>query len=127
MAGSPRNWSALRAAIAMIAALRVHARRVGQQRRVVDAQVGAAPHPAEAVGAGAVAVLADAHRRREVHGHEVRPVAGERVPPLHEVVGARGRRRPPVTDGYSSVAPGGEQHLAEVHERRVRGGSCRRR
>ena len=87
------------ATIAMIGPCGLTPGRLRQQRRVVHAQVVVAPDPPEAVGAGAGPVLADAHRRREVHRHQVGAVARERVPPLHEIARSCGRCTPPVTEG----------------------------
>src|SRR5439155_14379466 len=52
--------------------LRVHAGGVGQERGVVDAQVPEAPDAAEAVRARPRLLLAHAHGRGHVDGHEVR-------------------------------------------------------
>ena len=111
-----RKWSALRAAMAMIAACGLTPGRVGQQRGVVDAQVSEAAHPPEAVGAGRPRSSPIRTRRREVHGHEVRL-------PARSSASHQPTRSSPVADDRPAddrrVQLGGagrEQHLAEVHQ-----------
>ena len=111
-----RNWSLLRAAIAMIVPCGLTPGASGSNdasltRRFVKPQTR--PKLSAPVR---VAVLADANGRREVHRHQVGAVARRGIQPLHEILGPRATT-PPVTDGYISVAPGGEEDFAEVHER----------
>ena len=100
-----RNWSALRAAIAMIAACGFTPGASGSSDASLTRRLRVAPDAAEAVGAGRGAVLAHAHRRREVHGHQV-GAGARRTRPTNRR-GPRGVRTtgPPAIDGYSSVAP----------------------
>ena len=102
---SARNWSLLRAAIAMIAPCGFTPGASGTQRRVADPKVVEPPHPPEAVGAGTRTVLAHAHARREMDGHQVGAVPRHARPTT--ATSSRDPRTtgPSATDGYSSVAP----------------------
>ncbi len=84
--------------------LRVHARCVGQQRRVVDVHVDRAVDPAEAVGGGDGSIVAHRDGRAQVHGHHARRVAVN-LP----VISARSARERTIgadaNDGYTSRAP----------------------
>ena len=83
---SARNWSQLRVAMAMIAACGLTPGASGMSDPSFTRRLPVPPHPTEAVGSGAPAILAHAHARREMHGHQVGARPGHLVPPGAELV-----------------------------------------